>query len=93
MLTFSRAVRQRFLREERGNIAIIFGFAMIPLLAFGGGAVDLSKATRTEQMLQRSMDAALLAGVSGTHTNDEQIAVATAYFAANRSSDAQVGTP
>jgi Flp pilus assembly protein TadG len=49
---------KRFHRSERGNIAVIFAIASIPLLAAVGCAVDYSLATRMKSKLQSAADAA-----------------------------------
>ena len=46
-----------FARDERGNIAVIFAIASIPLLAAVGCAVDYSMATRIKAKLQSAADA------------------------------------
>jgi Flp pilus assembly protein TadG len=47
-----------FVRDERGNIAVIFAIACIPLLTAVGCAVDYSMATRIKAKLQSAADAA-----------------------------------
>ena len=47
-----------FVRDKRGNIAVIFAIASIPLLAAVGCAVDYSLATRMKAKLQSAADAA-----------------------------------
>lgn len=49
---------RRFGRDQRGNIAVTFAIAIIPLLAAVGGAVDYSTATRIKAQLQSAADAA-----------------------------------
>jgi Flp pilus assembly protein TadG len=49
---------KRFVRNERGNIAVIFAIASLPLLAAVGCAVDYSMATRVRSKLQSAADAA-----------------------------------
>lgn len=49
---------KNFARDERGNIAVIFAIASIPLLAAVGCAVDYSLATRIKTKLQSAADAA-----------------------------------
>ncbi len=49
---------KRFVRNERGNIAVIFAIAILPLLAAVGCAVDYSLATRLKAKLQSAADAA-----------------------------------
>jgi Flp pilus assembly protein TadG len=47
-----------FVRNERGNIAVIFAIACLPILAAVGCAVDYSLATRMKAQLQGAADAA-----------------------------------
>jgi Flp pilus assembly protein TadG len=48
-------------RDQRGNAAIIFGLAIIPLLALGGGAVDLAYRSKVRGELQSAADTAAIA--------------------------------
>jgi len=48
-------------RDTRGNTAIFFGLAVIPLLALGGGAVDFAARARVKGELQAAGDTAALA--------------------------------
>ena len=50
--------------DVRGSTATMLGFAMIPLLAITGAAVDYSTISRTRTILQESVDAAVLAGAA-----------------------------
>jgi len=54
----------RFRRDRRGNVAIIFTFAAIPLISAIGCAVDYSMATRMKAKLQSAADAASIAALS-----------------------------
>jgi Flp pilus assembly protein TadG len=76
--------------DQSGNLAMIFGCAAIPLLALGGGAMDYSRANLNEKAIQSALDAAVLAGITRSQNLDEQIAVATAYFDANRDPEVAV---
>ena len=76
-------VFKAFLSHSSGNVAIIFALASVALVTAAGGAVDYARATREQHALQEMLDAAALAGVSGSHEEEEQIAVANAHFAAN----------
>lgn len=51
----------RFARDRRGNVAIIFGITIIPILAIAGAAVDYSNAVRLKNRLQAAIDATALA--------------------------------
>lgn len=76
-----RTVR-RLLADQRGNAAVIFGFAVIPLVAATGLAVDTVLAFNAEEQLQKSLDAAGLA--AGRATSDENIQTdARAFFDSN----------
>lgn len=54
---------RRFLREERGAVSVWFFFAMIPLLAMLGVAVDIGLIAAAQIQLQRGADAGSHAGV------------------------------
>ena len=54
----------RFRRDKRGNVAIIFTLAAIPLISGIGCAVDYSLATRMKAKLQSAADAASIAALS-----------------------------
>ena len=54
----------RFRRDKRGNVAIIFTIAAIPLISAIGCAVDYSLATRMKAKLQSAADAASIAALS-----------------------------
>jgi hypothetical protein len=79
-----------FVVRDDGNVAILFAAAAIPLIALGGGAADYSRAAREQQLLQEALDAATLAGVIGDKTDEEELAVAEAYFLANHPNNWEV---
>jgi Flp pilus assembly protein TadG len=54
----------RFRRDKRGNIAVIFGICLLPILAAIGCAADYSLATRMKAKLQSAADAASVASIS-----------------------------
>ena len=54
----------RFRRDRRGNIAVVFAIACVPLISAIGCAVDYSNATRVRAKLQSAADAASLAAIS-----------------------------
>jgi Flp pilus assembly protein TadG len=88
-----RAVR-RFGADQSGNIAVLFGIAIIPILAFVGAAVDYSRANAARSSMQAALDAtALMLSKdlsAGTITASDIPTKATAYFKAlYTSTDAQ----
>jgi len=70
--------------DRRGNVAIIFAFAIFPLLGFVGVAVDYSRANAAKVKLQAAMDAAGLMLAKdpnlSTMTDDQRNTKAKAYF-------------
>jgi Flp pilus assembly protein TadG len=50
----------RFGRHDGGNVAVIFGVALVPLLGFVGAAVDYSRANAARSSMQVAMDSAAL---------------------------------
>ena len=63
MLTFVRLF-DRFRKDKRGNIAVIFAIACVPLISAIGCAIDYSEATRVRSKLQSAADAAAVASIS-----------------------------
>ncbi|WP_296516535.1 pilus assembly protein TadG-related protein [Rhodopseudomonas sp.] len=53
-----------FRRNKRGNVAVIFAIALLPLLTAIGCAVDYSTATRVRAKLQAAADAASVAALA-----------------------------
>src|SRR5271169_1915180 len=53
-----------FRRDQRGNLAVIFAIATVPLIASVGVAIDYSEATRIKAKLQSAADAAAVASIS-----------------------------
>lgn len=54
----------RFRGDQRGNIAVIFAIACVPLISAIGCAIDYSFATRMKAKLQSAADAASVASIS-----------------------------
>ncbi|MEG8039186.1 TadE/TadG family protein [Sphingomonas sp. LR60] len=52
----------RLIRDVSGNVAIMAAFAVIPLLAMIGGAIDASRTYMAATRLQQACDAGALAG-------------------------------
>src|SRR5262249_41228901 len=50
----------RFRSDRRGNVALIFGISLIPILGLVGAAVDYSRANAARVKLQASLDATAL---------------------------------
>lgn len=74
----------RFRKDERGNIAIIFGMAVIPFMIAAGTAVDYGRAVVAKHRLQWAIDSAVLAaGSLSTATDAERQALGKAIFEAN----------
>jgi len=50
----------RFRTDERGNVAIIFGLALLPVAGMVGAALDYSRANSVKAAMQASLDATAL---------------------------------
>lgn len=72
-----------FRKDERGNIAIIFGLAAIPFMVAAGMAVDYGRAVVAKHKMQSAMDAAVLAAASMSGDPDARKAMGKAVFEAN----------
>ena len=58
------AVLRRLLGEKRGNVLMIFGFAIIPLTFATGMGIDYGRAMRLQTKLNAAADAAALSAVT-----------------------------
>jgi Flp pilus assembly protein TadG len=56
----------KFRRDQRGNIAVIFAIACVPLISAVGCAVDYSRAVQLRSKLQSAIDAASVGSISAT---------------------------
>jgi Flp pilus assembly protein TadG len=54
----------RFRRDQRGNIAVIFALACVPLISAIGCAVDYARATQIQSKLQAAADAASVGSIA-----------------------------
>ena len=92
---FSRAAIHsllvRFAQSRRGNVAVIFAIACIPVIAAMGVAVDYTRAAQTTSEMQDALDAASLAlsrqPTLSTMTSAQIQKFAKDYFAANFKND------
>jgi Flp pilus assembly protein TadG len=76
----------RLARDERGNIAVIFAIALLPVLSFVGAAIDYSRAAHARTAMQGALDSAALMVAKnlsdGKITADQVPTAGAAYFAA-----------
>jgi Flp pilus assembly protein TadG len=84
---------ENFFGDRRGNVAVIFALALLPILSATGAAVDITRALQVKARLSSALDAAGLAAGKKIDSDDATIiATAEAYFAANYPADA-LGVP
>lgn len=57
-------ILRRFVHDRRGNIAVIFALACVPLITVVGYAVDYSRATQLRSKLQAAADAASVGSIA-----------------------------
>ena len=81
-----RTAARRFAGANEGNIAILFGIAVIPIISFVGAAVDYTRANSARSSMQAALDstALMLAKdlTEGTINTSDISAKADAYFKA-----------
>ena len=68
---------RRFARHEAGNVAAVFGLALIPLAVAAAAALDYTRASDTRAKLQAIVDAAVLNGLKSA--SSQRIGVAEAH--------------
>jgi Flp pilus assembly protein TadG len=81
-----RGAASRFIKADRGNIAVTFAYALVPILGFVGAAIDYTRANSARSSMQAALDStALMLSKDlseGTITTSQVAAKAQAYFAA-----------
>src|SRR5690554_799477 len=88
-----RSLFGRFFSDQRGNFAIMFALAALPIMVAAGAAVDISRAYAVENRLKAALDAAALAvGGAPGKTNQQLQVIAQSYFDANYPT-AKLGVP
>jgi Flp pilus assembly protein TadG len=79
-----RAAARRFGGANRGNVAVIFAIAAVPIISFVGAAIDYSRATKARSSMQAALDSAALMLskdlTDGTITTSQISAKAQTYF-------------
>ena len=81
-----RRALSRFPSANQGNIAVLFGFALLPILGFMGAAIDYTRANSARSSMQAALDSTAL--MLAKDLSDGRITVgeinskATAYFTA-----------
>jgi Flp pilus assembly protein TadG len=72
----------KFQRDDRGNIAVIFAVALIPLLGFVGAAIDYSRAVAARTKMQAALDSTALMAAKDAPTLSASALTtrATGYF-------------
>ena len=74
-----RDVFDAFSAAERGNVAIVFALALVPIMTAVGAAVDYSRANAAKASVQAALDVAVLAGGLDGSSNWKDVATKT-YF-------------
>lgn len=77
-----------FAKSERGNVAMMFAVALIPLMIGAGAGLDFARGMLVRQQMSEALDAAALAVGSTTGLNQTSAqALAQKYFDANYTVD------
>ncbi|HEY1629795.1 MAG TPA: pilus assembly protein [Rhizomicrobium sp.] len=85
---------RRFLRNKRGNVAMIYALSLIPITVAAGAGLDLGRAMVVRARLAEALDAAGLAvGSTSGLTNAQMQTLAQQYFNANYTADSSFGIP
>jgi len=80
---------RRFFKERRGNVAMMFGFMLVPIMGLTGAGLDYARFINRTTQLQAAADAAALEGAKTTSVSTFTAgqSAATKMFNADLSSD------
>lgn len=71
---FLRQQWHAFRSSERGNVMVMFSFAMVPVIGLTGATIDYSRATTARQVLNAAVDsAALMAARDASKLTDTEL--------------------
>jgi len=88
------SLARAFAVSRRGNVAMIWGLALIPLALAAGAGIDYARAVVVRSNMSEAIDAAALAvGATTGLTTAQQQTLAQQYFNANYKADSSYGTP
>jgi Flp pilus assembly protein TadG len=89
-----KARTKSFMRNRRGNVAMIFALTLVPMMIAAGAGVDLTRALVVRSRLAEALDAAGLAvGATQGLTTAQIQQLAQNYFNQNYTADSSYGTP
>jgi Flp pilus assembly protein TadG len=81
-------------RARRGNVAMMFALALVPMTVAAGAGLDFARGMMVRQAMSEALDAASLAvGSTRGLDHDSALAMATQYFNANYKVDGSYGSP
>ena len=90
----ARNVLRSFVSSHRGNVAMMFGIALVPMTIAAGVGLDYARGALVRSQMSDALDAAALAVGSTTGlTKETAEALAKKYFDANYAGDKSNGTP
>lgn len=90
----ARGLLRSFVRSTRGNIAMMFGIALVPMMIAAGVGLDYARAALVRSQMSDALDAASLAVGSTTGLDRTKAeALAKKYFDANYQGDLSNGKP
>lgn len=79
---------KKFIRNDTGQVAVIFALAALPLLALTSAAIDFSQVTKERTEISSALDAAVLAAANNNAISvSEKDSYAEAHFLANYGGD------
>jgi len=79
-----RSMLRRFLADRKGNVAIMFAFALVPVIGAMGAAIDYSMASAQRTAMLASLDATAIALVKIMPTSQQELnARGLEWFTAN----------
>ena len=64
------SLSRRFTKDRRGNVAIIFAAALLPIMGMTGAAIDYKRSTNARTKMLAALDGALLALGSSPKKSD-----------------------
>ncbi len=79
-MTMKIGILQKFRRDQRGNVAMMFALSMVPIVAATGAVFEYSNSSNTRWRVQAAVDSAVLAAARLNDLDENRAAIAKNYF-------------
>lgn len=79
-MTMKNGILCSFRKDQRANVALMFGLSLVPMVAAAGAVFDYSNSSNTRSRVQFAVDSAVLAAARLNDLDENRPSIAKSYF-------------